>query len=288
LESKSKVRAFHREVAHQKSFAHDNILGAHNSFTFLYLDQLYGVIEMDIMETDAMEYLMANGSLPEDEVKEIFYQVCLAVYHIHSMKISHLDIKADNILLSKNIKGEKNHFDWNVKVCDFGSSKFWDHFNPKSRFGTKEYLPIECMTFENPIYPDKADIWGLGVTLFTLLTGLYPVIYSGQSAHFMDISVVNNSCENTNCYDLIKGMLHQNPTLRPSIAEVLNHPWLKSIKEQQEESVNGAQYSINFTNTPQYLKKSRSSSDPSPNRSKKIFSISKLFKRKSPLKSKQI
>ena len=50
----------------------------------------------------------------EDEVLDIFVQICLGVKHVHKHKILHRDLKTQNIFLTNN--GQ-------VKMGDFGICK---------------------------------------------------------------------------------------------------------------------------------------------------------------------
>lgn len=52
----------------------------------------------------------------EDQVLDIFVQICLGVSHVHKHKILHRDLKTQNIFLTK---------DNQVKMGDFGICKFW-------------------------------------------------------------------------------------------------------------------------------------------------------------------
>ena len=58
--------------------------------------------------------IRTEGHLPEEEVKDIFRQICFGLANIHCRSVLHRDIKLDNILLDE--KG-------GVKICDFGVSR---------------------------------------------------------------------------------------------------------------------------------------------------------------------
>ena len=50
----------------------------------------------------------------ENEILDIFVQICLAIKHVHDRKVLHRDIKGQNIFLMKNGM---------IKLGDFGISK---------------------------------------------------------------------------------------------------------------------------------------------------------------------
>jgi len=133
-----------------------------------------------------------------------------------------------------------------LKICDFGFAVEWEKIevhnlppNFRILFGTKEYQSPETFKCKFTDYHllDKVDIWSLGVTLFVMITGLFPfvekngVLYTVGLDEVAKYCNVNNggfkNCKNEDtAVHLIEIMLHQDPTLRPSVSEILNHPWL--------------------------------------------------------------
>lgn len=59
-----------------------------------------------------------NKYLSENEILDLFVQICLAIKHVHDRKILHRDIKCQNIFLTRNSV---------VKLGDFGISKVLNH-----------------------------------------------------------------------------------------------------------------------------------------------------------------
>ena len=108
-------------------------------------------------------------TLSQDHMRAfaIFAQIVDAVAHMHRHGFVHNDIKADNILVSK---------DGVPKLSDFGlSCKIG---TPSSGAGTTKFMAPELVTVNNkkegvPVSPAH-DVWSLGVLLFTLLTGRFP------------------------------------------------------------------------------------------------------------------
>lgn len=61
-------------------------------------------------------YLQTSGKIPEDMVKSISRQILHALLYLHKRKITHRDIKPDNILIASLDP-------LRVKLSDFGLSK---------------------------------------------------------------------------------------------------------------------------------------------------------------------
>jgi serine/threonine protein kinase len=143
----------------------------------------------------AMEYI--NGpslgsllkefkALPESYVLYIVRQVaeCLSYVNVQSGLV-HRDIKPDNILISRiNTSGEMFPEDDIAKLIDFGLVKTGND---------DEHLTQTGMTIGTPLYmsPEqvrgekldcRSDVYGLGATMFNLLTGQPPYRASSPGA----------------------------------------------------------------------------------------------------------
>jgi len=52
---------------------------------------------------DLLNYLNVRGTLPEDEARFIFNQMCQGILYCHSFNISHRDLKLENIFFTNNM-----------------------------------------------------------------------------------------------------------------------------------------------------------------------------------------
>ena len=140
----------------------------------------------------------------------------------------HRDIKPDNIMITN---------DDSVRLIDFGLSKASKKGKQlKTVAGTPYYMSPEVL---EGAYSKKADIWSLGVILYTLVSGYLPfqgknaaeVFRKIQSAdyHFKhnEFNQVSDECK-----DLIKKLLVVKEAKRISGQDALNHPWFSVMESQ--------------------------------------------------------
>jgi serine/threonine protein kinase len=180
-----------------------------------------GRMVMKLYEQDLFEYVLRAGKV-EGLMRNIFSTICKGVKVLHSNGIAHLDLKPENILMKGN----------NPFICDFGAifmqprslhGAFTDCMAPSQAFkGTLIYAPPE-LWHQKYFNPYCADIYSLGVMLHTCLTGVFPYI---SDSRVLSLEYARQTISGS-AFDLISKMLSQSPELRPTISEVLAHPWCK-------------------------------------------------------------
>lgn len=143
---------------------------------------LYDVIEEEdkvylIMEyvegTSLREILQGSHYLDFQVALGIFIQVALAVEFAHNHGILHLDIKPENILVSKTGV---------VKLTDFGIARFVTEPEEAGKImGSTHYLAPESLKGR---YSISSDVFALGVILYEMLAGQNPFFsYSQEEAY---------------------------------------------------------------------------------------------------------
>lgn len=213
-----------REIYYHKQLKHKNIVS------------LYEVIKTENHLWIALEYcqggelyyyIYEKKRLELDECRNIFFQIVLGVKYVHSLNLSHRDLKLENILLAD----QKRTI---VKLTDFG---FIREFNPQSRkflstiCGTTVYMAPELLTGQK--YSGFViDIWSMGVILYTMLNGMLP--FDDDDEMKIQHKVINTE---PMFYDhvpidvnqLISKMLLKDPNQRPSLNEILNSSYLIDV-----------------------------------------------------------
>ena len=146
---------------------------------------------------DLFEYVISDKPSISDhlrEVKRIFRQCVEAVHHMHKRGLVHRDIKLENFLIHSDA----------IKLGDFGLS-----LKPSSptklsfdlRCGSDHYLSPELIMCDDYYNPVKADIWALGVVLYSLVYGHFPFQHANRRTLMTKI-VMNE-------YELLTGPAHE-------------------------------------------------------------------------------
>ena len=180
-----------------------------------------------------------NSAFDEKLGKLIFYKILKGIQACHEAGICHRDIKNDNIILDENL---------HIKICDFGFSTN-NKENLEDYIGTKKYAAPELLEGK-PYDGFKADIFSLGVVLFTLITGsfgfglgsvtdkYYQYIAAKHfDSYWKEISkIIPKVSEDFK--KLYIEMVSYNPDNRPkNIEEIFNSEWMKDIKNMKEEEL---------------------------------------------------
>ncbi|OZJ06525.1 hypothetical protein BZG36_00544 [Bifiguratus adelaidae] len=166
---------------------------------------------------DLFECIEEHTRFPEDTARTIFLQIVACIYYLDQIGISHRDIKDENIVIDQN---------YHVKLIDFGSAvflrpgrgKYHTKFHGTASFASPEILMGEAYRAE------PADIWSLGVLLYTMLYGDVPF---NDSMHVITQQYTTPKIESSKeCTHLLDWMLAKHPDQRATIHDVMNHPWL--------------------------------------------------------------
>lgn len=108
--------------------------------------------------------LKAFGRLNERLVAGYVVKILEGLYYLHQSDVVHCDLKAANILTTKN---------GNVKLSDFGVSlNLRAMEREKDVAGTPNWMAPEVIELKGA--STKSDVWSLGCTVVELLTGRPP------------------------------------------------------------------------------------------------------------------
>ncbi|MEK7412462.1 MAG: serine/threonine-protein kinase, partial [Planctomycetota bacterium] len=158
---------FAREAQALKRLNHPNIVTIYDSGrsgTWCWL-------LMELVEGANLRQVLAVGALSPAQTLALVSPLCAALQFAHDAGIVHRDIKPENIILDAN--GQP-------KIADFGLAKLQTGVGSGSLtgtgavLGTIHYMAPEQVANSKDV-DHRADIYGLGVVIYELLTGCLPL-----------------------------------------------------------------------------------------------------------------
>ncbi|KAL2144377.1 hypothetical protein VTI28DRAFT_9201 [Corynascus sepedonium] len=216
-----------REIHHHRQFVHPHIA---RLYEVIVTETLVWLVLEYCPGDELYNYLLKHGKLPVDKVQKIFTQLVGAVSYVHRQSCVHRDLKLENILLDKHE---------NVKLCDFG---FTREYEGKANYlqtfcGTICYSAPEMLKGEK-YAGEKVDVWSLGVILYALLCGELP--FDDDDDTITRNKILNDEPNYPDhippdALSLLKGLLSKRPLLRPTLPDILSHPFLAEHAPQQQE-----------------------------------------------------
>lgn len=200
------------------------------------------------MEQEAVQLVMAycargellsvinanRATLSITHMLRYFRQILLAMEFLHVNGIAHRDVSLENVLVDEHDC---------CQVCDFGLATSATTMRA-SPVGKAHYMaPEACATGDdsNASYnPMMADVWSLGVMLFSMIAGRYPFREPmRRDDHFrlledfgvayllakLDVDTESNPA----VADLLSQIFVIDPARRPSVATLLKHDALAGV-----------------------------------------------------------
>ena len=158
---------FQREAAVLARLDHPHLVGVIDFFE----EEGNVYLVMKFIEGESLgQRIGQQGPLPEREVLAWAGQLLDALAYCHAQGVLHRDIKPHNVIIRP---------DGQAVLVDFGLVKLWDSHDPRTRtamrgMGTPEYAPPEQYHPDRGHTDERADVYGLGATLYHALTGQAP------------------------------------------------------------------------------------------------------------------
>jgi len=211
----------------------NNIKGAiHMIEYFEYGDCFLIIMEFPKNCMDLFDYITKKGALCENEARHLFRQIVEVLLEVQNVGVTHRDIKDENILVSVDPESGETK----IKIIDFGGGALVQE-NPFYDFeGTRQYSPPEWIQ-RNTYHHGPAAVWSLGVLLYDMVTGDVPFATDDDILHHRKLFV--NSNVSRQCRSLVYRCFERIPWCRPSLTEILRHPWMTQGADGFSEVVKG-------------------------------------------------
>lgn len=242
VQNDAAVRRFHREVQAAARLHHANIVAAYDAeqagdLHYLVMEFVDGV--------DLNEVLKERGELPVAEAVNLVEQAAIGLAHAHELGMVHRDIKPHNLMVTRENASESSPGRV-LKILDFGLANFASGTTAEkiekersesptaasetlhhltqmgTMMGTPDYIAPEQA--EDAHTADiRADIYSLGCTFYTLLTGKAPF----DSGSVLEKIKAHNETPPPPISDL-------RDDVPPAVAGVLNKMMAKSAADRYQ------------------------------------------------------
>nr|XP_058138148.1 inactive serine/threonine-protein kinase PLK5 isoform X2 [Dasypus novemcinctus] len=197
-----------REVALHSCLRHRNVVALHGHFADR--DHVYLVLEYCSRQSLA-HVLKARQRLTEPEVRYYLRGLVSGLRHLHQRRIVHRDLKPSNFFLNDSME---------VKIGDLGLAA---RVGPGGRChrvlcGTPNFLAPEVISRNG--HSCQSDIWALGCTMYTALTGSPPFAGAPLAELFQNIRAgryAEPAHLSPGARRLLARLLAPEPAARPSL-----------------------------------------------------------------------
>lgn len=218
--------SMNNEVKILTKLKHPHIIGYYGSFMQnSWLHILMDYADGGSLEDVVREAQKTHTPFTKEEVMAWTCQLVLALKYIHSQCVLHRDLKQGNIFLV----GRRM-----VKLGDFGLARTLSSENQlaETACGTPYYLSPELCLGQK--YNQKSDCWALGCVVYEMLTLRRP--FHGKNLHAVVMKICHEECPPLPAEEggqaianLVYSMLQKEPSLRPSMAEVSELPFIQDF-----------------------------------------------------------
>jgi p90 ribosomal S6 kinase len=217
---------------------HPNVIHLHDIFD----DGKNVYIVMEILKGgELLDYILQQQCLSEREASAILYTLTSTIEYLHSQGVVHRDLKPSNILYM-----DSRHTPETLRISDFGFAKQMraDNGLLMTPCYTANFVAPEVLKKQG--YDAAADLWSLGVLLYSMLVGQTPFPHGSSDNPQKILSHIgegkfaktgNWKSLSSAARDLIERMLHVDPHKRLNAAQVLQHPWIQGRSTLPEKKL---------------------------------------------------
>ncbi|XP_069740452.1 tribbles homolog 3 [Narcine bancroftii] len=175
---------------------------------------------------DMHSYVRTCKRIQEEEAASLFRQMAHAVDHCHQHGVVLRDLK-----LRKFVFTDRRRNKLRLENLEDSCLLKGDDDSLMDKHGCPAYVGPEILNTKQSYSGKAADVWSLGVVLYTMLVGRYPFQDTEPAALFSKIrrglfTIPESLSAKAKC--LIQCLLRRDPADRLTAGEILDHPWFNS------------------------------------------------------------
>lgn len=208
-------------TAHYRLDDHQHI----NSIQEIVVGEEFMYLVFPRSHGDLHSHVRQKKRLREQEARRLFRQMAETVRACHDAGVVLRDLKLRKFVFSNSNRTElKLESLEDAVVLEDGEDDVL-----QDKRGCPAYVSPEILRSHARYSGRAADMWSLGVILYTMLVGRYPFNDSDHASLFMKISrghFVVPECLSSRAKCLIRSLLRRDPEERLTASDVLLHPWL--------------------------------------------------------------
>ncbi|CAD7952873.1 unnamed protein product [Amoebophrya sp. A25] len=220
----SRQVVFVREVGLLQQLDHENIV---KFYDFFEDPDFYYIVMEFYTGGELFQRILEIKRFSECDAAFLGFQMMLALEYIHSLRIVHRDVKAENFLFT----APGSIYNTPLKLIDFGMAvkRQDDQQVLHELCGSPHYLAPELIGQQ---YNHLVDFWALGVLLYLLMYGRYP--YDAKDPQELMVKILTEKIEwrhpKARIGDAAKGflgcLLDRDVRTRYSSRKAMKHPWV--------------------------------------------------------------
>uniref|UniRef100_A0A915AEL2 non-specific serine/threonine protein kinase n=1 Tax=Parascaris univalens TaxID=6257 RepID=A0A915AEL2_PARUN len=180
---------------------------------------------------ELLSRIIAQRHFSEREAAAVMLKLANAVSYLHANQVVHRDLKPSNVMYA-SAKADAD----SIRIIDFGFAKQLRAENGllMTPCYTAQFVAPEVLKKQG--YDMSCDVWSLGVLLYTMLSGEAPFATGANDTPSQILERVGEGrfslCGPTwanvseLAKDIVKRMLHVDPSKRLPAKQILVHPWI--------------------------------------------------------------
>eukprot|EP00193_Tetraselmis_chui_P021934 CAMPEP_0177795238 /NCGR_PEP_ID=MMETSP0491_2-20121128/26119_1 /TAXON_ID=63592 /ORGANISM="Tetraselmis chuii, Strain PLY429" /LENGTH=390 /DNA_ID=CAMNT_0019318041 /DNA_START=380 /DNA_END=1552 /DNA_ORIENTATION=- len=263
-----------REIKLLMHLSHENIIHIHDILPPPSRERFKDVYMVyELMDTDLHQIIRSTQALSDDHCQYFIYQILRGLKFIHSAKVLHRDLKPSNLLLNANC---------DLKICDFGLARTSKEKEFMTEYVVTRWYRAPELLLSCTEYTSSIDVWSVGC-IFAELLGRKPLFPGKDYVHQLNLitKVIGSPSEedlmfigsekarryirslpkhehvdykqlypnaNELALDLIDKMLVFDPNKRITVEEALEHPYLASLHDVNDEPSCNTPFDFDFEN----------------------------------------